>query len=229
MTRNEVSKMTERKPKKETERESKPRRRRPSQPRPTWRQHAGFSVFVDRSEKEPEEWQTRVYHGESGEEVVFPGADIKAGLSWISAHAGVPEQREKAQAAKPSASPAGEEPKIDLEVSDVALSEHVQQTSLEKTLRADLRFSLSGTKARDTAERHTPFRVETYAVDLESGDPKLVASEQGELQERVFEYSTEQEFPVPELGRYELHTVVVLLPPEEAVARYRGPVIEVVP
>jgi hypothetical protein len=220
--------MTERKPKKKTE--SKQRRRRRSQPRPSWRQHAGFSVFFDRSENEPEEWQTRVYDGESGEEVVFPGADVEACLSWISAHAGVPAQREEAQAAKPAASPAGEEPReIDLEVSDVMLSEHVQETSLEKTLSAELRFSLSGTKARDTAERHTPFRVETYAVDLESGDPKLVASEQGELQEAVFEYSTEQVFPVPELGRYELHTLVVLLPPGEAVARRRGPVIEVVP
>jgi hypothetical protein len=220
--------MTERKPKKETE--SKQRRRRRSQPRPSWRQHAGFSVFFDRSENEPEEWQTRVYHGESDEEVAFPGADVEACLSWISAHAGVPERTEEAQAAKPAASPAGEEPReIDLEVSDVMLSEHVQETSLEKTLSAELRFNLSGTKAGDTAERHTPFRVETYAVDLESGDPKLVASEQGELQEAVFEYSTEQMFPVPELGRYELHTLVVLLPPEEAVARHRGPVIEVVP
>jgi hypothetical protein len=187
-------------------------------------------VFFDRSENEPEEWQTRIYHNESDEEVVFPGADVEACLSWISAHAEVPERREEAQAAEPAASPAGEEPReIDLEVSDVMLSEHVQETSLEKNLSAELRFNLSGTKARDTAGRHTPFRVETYAVDLESGDPKLVASEQGELQEAVFEYSTEQVFPVPELGRYELHTLVVLLPPEEAVARHRGPVIEVVP
>ena len=220
--------MTERKPKKKTV--SKQRSRRRSQPRRSWRQHAGFSVFFDRSENEPEEWQTRVYDGESGEEVVFPGADVEACLGWISAHAGVPEQREEGQAAKPAASPAGEEPgEIDLEVSDVMLSEHIQETGLEKTLSAELRFNLSGTKARDTAERHTPFRVETYAVDLESGDPKLVASEQGELQEAVFEYSTEQVFPVPDLGRYELHTLVVLLPPEEAVARHRGPVIEVVP
>jgi hypothetical protein len=239
--------MTERKPRKKTV--SKQRSRRRSQPRRSWRQHAGFSVFFDRSENEPEEWQTRVYDGESGEEVVFPGADLEACVGWISAHAGVPEQREEAQAAKPAASPAGEEPgEIDLEVSDVMLSENVQETSLEKTLSAELRFNLSGTKARDTAERHTPFRVETYAVDLESGDPKLVASEEGELhvdlesgdpklvaseegelQEAVFEYSTEQVFPVPELGRYELHTLVVLLPPEEAVARHRGPVIEVVP
>jgi hypothetical protein len=219
--------MTEKKPRKKTARKTRSRRR--AQPSSTWRQHAGFSVFLDRSEKEPEEWQTRVYHGESGEEVVFPGADIEACLSWISGHAGVPEQKEEAQAAKPAASAAREKPEIDLEVSGVTLSEHVPQTSLEKSLRAELHFNLSGTKARDTAERHTPFRVETYAVDLESGDPKLVASEEGELQERVFEYNTAQAFPVPDLGRYELHSVVVLLPPEEAVAHHRGPVIEVVP
>jgi hypothetical protein len=219
--------MTDRKPKKESE--SKPRRRR-SQPRATWRQHAGFSVFFDRSESEPEEWQTRVYHGESDEEVVFPGPDLGACLSWISERAGVPERSEEAPAVKPAASQAREEPgEVDIEVADVMISEHVQETSLEKTLSAELRFNLSGTKARDTTERHIPFRVETYAVDLESGDPKLVASDQGELQESVFEYSTAQAFPVPELGRYELHSLVVLLPPEEAVARHRGPVIEVVP
>jgi hypothetical protein len=220
--------MTEKKPKRETK--SKQRGSGRSQPRPFWRQHAGFSVFFDRSARKPEKWQTRVYHGESDEEAAFPGADVEACLSWISAHAGLPDQKEEVHAAKPAARQAGEEPgEIDLEVSDVMLSELVQETGLEKTLSAELRFNLSGTKARDTAERHIPFRVETYAVDLERGDPKLVAAEQGELQEAVFEYTTEQVFPIPELGRYELHTLVVLLPPEEAVAHHRGPVIEVVP
>jgi hypothetical protein len=220
--------MTEKKSKKETE--SKQRRRRRSEPRPSWRQHAGFSVFFDRSEGKPEEWQTRIYHDESDEEAILQGADVEGCVEWISAHAAVPEEPEEAQlAAAAAGAEETESAEIDLEVSDVMLSEQVRDTSLEKTVSAELRFSLSGSKAHDTAERHTPYRVETYAVDLESGDPKLVATEEGELQEAVFEYSTEQVFPVPELGRYELHSLVVLLPPEEAVARHRGPVIEVVP
>jgi hypothetical protein len=220
--------MNEEKPKKESE--SKQRRRRRSEPRPSWRQHAGFSLFFDRSEGRRKEWQTRIYHDESDEEVVLPGADLETSLSWIARRAEVPEKREEAPVATPAARPTEDEhAEIDLEVSDVMLSERVPETSLEKSLSAELHFNLSGSKARDLAERHTAFRVETYAVDLESGDPKLVASEQGELQEAVFDYTTEQVFPVPNLGRYELHSIVVLLPPEEAMAAHRGPVIEVIP
>jgi hypothetical protein len=227
MARNEVRMVTERKPKRESETRQ---RRRGAQPRPSWHQHAGFSLFIDRSESRPEEWQTRIYHDESDEEVVLPGADLKKSLNWIAQHAEVPVERVEAPVETPAARPAGEEPpEVDIEVSEVMLSEHVEQTGLKKSLSAELHFNLSGRKAGDLAERHIPFRVETYAVDLESGDPRLVASEQGELQEAVFEYTAEQVFPVPDLGRYALHSRVVLLPPEEAIATYRGPVVEVIP
>lgn len=220
--------MPEKKQKKESE--SQQRRRRRSQPRSSWRQHAGFSLFFDRSESDTEEWQIRIYHDESDEEVVLPGTDLEACLSWIAQHAELPTEKEGVAVATRAAVAAGEEPaEIELEVSDVTLSENVPETSLEKSLKAELQFHLSGDKAGEVAERQTAFRVETYAVDVESGDPKLVASEQGELQKAVFEYTTEQVFPVPDLGRYELHSLVVLLPPEEGMAARRGPVIEVVP
>jgi hypothetical protein len=209
---------------------SQQRRRRKSQPRPSWRQHAGFSLFFDSSESDTEEWQIRVYHDESDEEVVLPGTDLEACLSWIVRHAELPAEGGEVAVATRAALTAGEEPaEIELEVSDVTLSESVPESSLEKSLKAELHFQLSGDKAGELAERQIAFRVETYAVDVESGDPKLVASEQGELQEAVFEYAAEQVFPVPDLGRYELHSLVVLLPPEEGMAARRGPVIEVVP
>jgi hypothetical protein len=218
-------------PEKKQKRESgsQQRRRRKSQPRPSWRQHAGFSLFFDRSESDTGESQIRVYHDESDEEVVLPGTDLEACLSWIARHAELPAEGGEVAVATRAALAAGESAEIELEVSDMTLSENVPESSLEKSLKAELHFQLSGDKASDLAERHIAFRVETYAVDVESGDPKLVASEQGELQEAVFEYAAEQVFPVPDLGRYELHSLVVLLPPEEGIAARRGPVIEVVP
>ncbi|HSE80145.1 MAG TPA: hypothetical protein VLA87_00465 [Gaiellaceae bacterium] len=219
--------MPEKKPRKESE--SKQRRRGKSGPRASWRQHAGFSLFFDRSESRAQDWQTRIYHDESDEEVVLPGADLEACLSWIAQRAGLSAEAGTAVTGPEPVPAEGEPTEVEIAVSELTLSEYAPETSFEKSLAAELRFQLSGDKAGDLAERHSAFRVETYAVDLESGDPKLVASEEGELRDEVFEYATEQVFPVPELGRYELHGVVVLLPPEEAMAARRGPVIEVVP
>ena len=213
----------------------RPRQRRRTQPEPSWHQQAGFSLFFDRADGGKEDWQTRIYHDESDEEVVLKEAARDSWSGWIAQRAGLPEEeRAPAEAAMllplASAEVAPEmAPEVALEVSEVIFSESVPESGPTRTLTAELHFMLTGEKARDVAERRTPFRVETYAVDLESGDSLLVASEPGELQESVFEYTKEQVFPVPDLGRYELHNLVVLLPPEETMAAHRGPVIEVVP
>lgn len=217
----------------------RPRQRRRTQPEPSWHQHAGFSIFFDRADGGKEDWQTRIYHDESDEEVVLKEAARDSWSGWIAQRAALPEEapqeRAPAEAAMPptlssaEVAPEMAPPEVALEVSKVMISESVPESGPTKTLTAELHFMLTGEKARDVAERHTPFRVETYAVDLESGDSLLVASEPGELQESVFEYTKEQVFPVPDLGRYEFHNLVVLLPPEETMAAHRGPVIEVVP
>jgi hypothetical protein len=55
-------------------------------------QAAGFSLFFDaiRDEEGNEVWQTRVYHEESGQEVILPGTEAGPWASWILSRA-VPE------------------------------------------------------------------------------------------------------------------------------------------
>jgi hypothetical protein len=59
-------------------------------------QAAGFSLFFDaiRDEAGNEVWQTRVYHEESGQEVILPGAEAGPWASWILSRA-IPEVRRR--------------------------------------------------------------------------------------------------------------------------------------
>jgi hypothetical protein len=52
-------------------------------------QAAGFSLFFDavRDEEGNEVWQTRVYHEESGQEVILPGTEAGPWASWILSRA----------------------------------------------------------------------------------------------------------------------------------------------
>ena len=53
------------------------------------RQAGGFSLFFDvvHDERGEKLWQTRIYHEESGQEVVLPGIESGAWAAWILSHA----------------------------------------------------------------------------------------------------------------------------------------------
>jgi hypothetical protein len=114
---------------------------------------------------------------------------------------------------------------IEVQVTEIKPSPDVP----DKRLKAAVRFRVAGSEAETVAAKCIPFRIEHHTVDLESGASGLVASEDNELQPRVFEYTSEQSFPIPEVGRYELHTIVLLLPPGEMMTYHRGLTIKVVP
>jgi hypothetical protein len=52
-------------------------------------QAGGFSLFFDvvRDEHGEKAWQTRIYHEESGQEVVLPGIESNSWAAWILSHA----------------------------------------------------------------------------------------------------------------------------------------------
>lgn len=62
-----------------------------------WRQHAGFSMFVDvgRDAAGEDRWQTRIYHEESGEEIVLTAAEATGWLTWVLQRLdlGMPDRR----------------------------------------------------------------------------------------------------------------------------------------
>jgi hypothetical protein len=201
---------------------------------PTWRQQAGFSLFFDyvTDEHGRQRWRTRVYHEESGEAPELPGIETAEWVNWILERAKLPVAAEpvrpEIEAAAPPAPVASYDARIeilDVQVSEIGPSPGVP----EKRLMAEVRFQVSGTDAEALTADCIPFRIEVHTVDLESGASNLVASKQSQLQPQVFEYPSQQTFLVPEAGRHELHSIVLLLPPGEMMASHRGPIIRVVP
>jgi hypothetical protein len=210
-----------------------------------WRQQAGFSLFFDQvgEEEGNQEWRTRVYHDESGEETSFSETEPASWVKWIIERAELPAVEEPVPAepeittepapALPNVVEAGEpEPQTtQIQILDVHVAESGPSSGVpEKRIMAEVHFHLAGPGAEELTEQEPPFRVEVHAVNLESGDSDLVASERRQLQSHTFDYVTKQSFPIPELGRYELHSIVLLLPPGEMIAHhYEGPTFKVVP
>jgi hypothetical protein len=200
-------------------------------------------VFFDYQTDESGErvWQARAYHDETGEETHFAGLETAPWVNWVLDQAELPIEptptvTEIPPEPKPAeteiAAPAAVEMPYDaeLKIIEVQVTEIKPSPDVpEKRLKAGVRFQVAGSEAETVAAECIPFRIEHHTVDLESGASGLVASEDSELQPQVFEYASEQAFPIPEVGRHELHTIVLLLPPGEMMTYHRGPTIKVVP
>ncbi len=120
---------------------------------------------------------------------------------------------------------------VKLEILDVDLGiVRSPSNGMENKLRAETHFSLSGEEASLVASKHLPYQVEVHVEDLNSGAVHFVESEQDELMSDVLEYHNQQELPIPELGRYQLHHSIILkLPVGDVTAKYDGPIINVTP
>ena len=151
------------------------------------------------------------------------------GHGRINAHKAV----KKAKSYSPDVESDSSEKKtnVKLEILDVDLG-IVQSpgNGMENKLKAETHFSLSGEEAGLVASKHLPYQVEVHVEDLNSGAVHFVESEQDELMSDVLEYFSQQELPIPELGRYQLHHSIVLkLPVGDVTAKYDGPIINVTP
>lgn len=196
---------------------------------------AVFSVSFDLAtdgDREPV-LHTTVCDGTNGGQArVFEGSDTAPWVDWILERAHLPvDVKHIATGTEAVSSPAPVEPgEARLEIGDVQLS-IIEPTNdgSEKRLKAEISFQLSGAGAETLASRQIPFRIEGYTLDAESGVLEMVASERSQLVPQVFEYFGRQEFGIPDVGRYEFHNVVLLLPPGEIAAYHRGPTMQVVP
>lgn len=221
----------------------------PLPPEEDWEQHAGFNLYFEfrADEHGQKEWRTHIYKSLdpdsfNGKEE-FPGVEPGPWVDWILEQAELPEdagpfltETEVAAESAPAETEAAAPPTAvtpaaaGVEILDVQVSEIPPSADIpEKRLKVETRFQLSGTEAEKLAADRVPFRIEIHLVDLESGDSDLVASKKGPLQPEVFEYTSQQEFPIPEVGRYELHIILLLLPPDEMMTSHRGPTLKVVP
>jgi hypothetical protein len=121
---------------------------------------------------------------------------------------------------------------IQLEILNVLVSEVETprgSSRYQKKLLTEVRFRISGTDAESITRGNFPFQVSGYIVDLNNNTANPIASKQETLRNNEFEYSSQYEFPVPRPGQYELHNIVLLLPPYTRMACYQGPILNIVP
>jgi hypothetical protein len=214
-----------------------------------WEQYAGFNLYfeVKTDEQGQQHWRTLVYKSldpdsfNSREE--FPGVEASLWVNWILEQADLPITAkpiptETGGAAEPIPSRTDETappalmapPGAEIEILDVQLSEIGPSYGVpEKRLMAEICFQISGPKAETLTANHNPFRIEVHTVALESGVSNLVATRLSQLQPQLFKYTSQQSFPIPEFGRYELYSLVLLLPPGELMVSQRGPTFNVGP
>jgi hypothetical protein len=196
---------------------------------------AEFTVFFDYAGDEHGEWvwQTRVYYaGDGGEEIVLPGIETSAWVNWILERAElpvaaepIPTETEVAELPAPVTPYDAQIEILDVQVSAIPVPPGVR----EKKLKAEVRFQVLGVEAEKLTAERIPYQIEVHTIDLETGDSNLIASERSQLQPEVFEYRSQQEFSIPDLGHYELQSVVLLLPPAEMMAFRQDARFRVVP
>ncbi|MCL5996817.1 MAG: hypothetical protein M1546_12290 [Chloroflexi bacterium] len=204
-----------------------------------WHQYAGVSLFFDSMTDQhgKQTWHTRVYHDESGAEVMFEGTQADAWVEWILDHARLPfdwagdrvSAAIAASATEPLSEPSAEE-MVQLDVLDVRVSDvHPSAGSAANKLALEVQFRLSGPGAAALASAQAAYRIEIHAVDVLHPTTSLLSFVTDRLQPQWVEYTSRQECLMPDLGHYELHCIVLLLPPNERVAYHVGPVVEIVP
>lgn len=202
-------------------------------PRKSWQELADFFVsFGFAVDKEGEKrLETRVHHSQADKPKAWDGIVTDDLINWMLNQASLSQPAETATQTELITPPTLVTLyNVQVEISEVQVSEvPTPQAVGEKKLLAKIRFQISGPEAEALTQDRLPFRIEVHTLDLKSRASSLVASGQGQLQPQVFEYTGQQAFPMPQLGRYELHSIVLLLPPGEMMASYRGPTINVVP
>jgi predicted flap endonuclease-1-like 5' DNA nuclease len=200
------------------------------------RQHAGFTIFFDYLLKESDEkvWQTHAYHDESGEEKVFDGYAPEQWMSWVLEKAQLPEAgvwAEPAALPEPElvfvAARLNEGPRLDILAVELRESRPTFGI-LKGELCAKVKVRLWGGEVEMWPAEY-PLRLELYLVNLTNRTTKLAASSETPLSAQGDQQQAEVTFDFPEAGRYELHTIALLLPPMDEVAVHRGPVITIIP
>jgi hypothetical protein len=208
-------------------------------PPPKRRQHAGFSIFFDYTlaESGEREWQTRVYHEESGTDTALPGLETQQWVKVILEKAALPvaEQSSSAVAGEAKAAPVVESETaapldVAVEIVGVNASRAVgQPAASDKALAVDVHFRLKGADAQMLMTGRQPFQVEVQSIDVESGNLHSVDSGYDHLQPGIDAYAHRLLCAMPPLGRYELRTTVSLLSRLGFEAHMPGYIVNVVP
>ncbi len=198
-----------------------------------WKQYASFALSFETTTDASgaTTWRTRLYDAKTGETATI--AEVTSGVwsRWVIEHAQIPadviEQHE------PDVHPAPDEllgvSNSQIDILDVTVSkqEGAPGQSADR-LVAEAQFRLASDQIGDAQIERLPCLIEMHAVAVDGGASRLLASAREQLRQEGEIFVSRQEFPIPDIGRYELHTLIVALPPYDMMAFYEGPIINVV-
>lgn len=204
-----------------------------------WAQYAGFNVYFEHSLEEPtsRDWHTIVYKSLEpdgfNDKQIFTGVEPEIWVDWIMSRAELPDDAKPGAYERPrpgETQPIPPATENRIAMGDITVSMLPPSSEYpEKRLNANVRFNLIGEGVQALAAIYAPYRVEIHAMDIETGASALVASSQGQFQPEITDYASNHAFPLPDVGRYDIYGLVLLLPPAEMVACRQGPTIRIVP
>lgn len=212
-----------------------------TEPNAGWRPVQEFTLFLDDrvDDEGHRQWQLRAYDGVSGLEDKFTVQDYNSWVEWIFDHAKMPESEKLEVSEQPVREPAAEPEKVadepetapvepaQLDIIDVEVRRSPATERAE--LEASVTFRVSGAEAgRVVAERYD-YQVEVYTSKMEDGTSRFGGYARGQLEPGRLEYESRVTFPMLELGRYELESMVLLFPPGEGVSFFKGSTFRIVP
>lgn len=203
-----------------------------------WEEYVSFMVFFDSKieDKGKRVWRTRTYKTENGNEELFPSVEPTPWVNWMFEQAQLPdalttvlsEMDADSVTSEADVMPETLDP-VSIEIIDVEVDEDPHSSILERKLIAKVRFEISGPESSHLVEQQSFFLIEMWLIELENMSGHQAASIDSRFGPNTCTYTREASFEMPPPGQYELHTVLLLRPPNEKLVSYAGPRINIVP
>lgn len=203
-----------------------------------WEEHVSFMVFFETKieDKGEQVWRTRTYKTENGDEELFPSVEPTPWVNWIFEQAQLPaalmpvpsEMEADTVTSEADVMPETLDP-VSIEIIEVEVDEDLHSSILERKLIAKVRFEISGPESSNLTLRQSSFLIEMWLIELETMSGHQVAAIDSRLVPNTRAYTREASFETPPPGRYELHTILLLRPPNEKLVSSAGPIINIVP
>jgi hypothetical protein len=161
-----------------------------------------------------------------------PGASLRPGVGAQmgdgNGYTTSGEQRTRKQEQKPSPSSpqTWEEPPVELELSDLWVSEPVE-TGQTNRLRIACVLVLGGPKAEQITFELSPYNLEVYLVNSQTNLSNLAAQQTGQLEGGQLSYPIQQDFDIPPEGNYQIYILARLQRPNAPATHVQGPILQV--
>lgn len=195
-----------------------------------WNQYAGFSLFFDYVNIDPlmKEWQTHLYHEESGKEAYLSGTETAVWAEWIENQAQLPapanlhntENTSQVKNALTAMSP-----DMDLEINHVGI---MAVPGSFDNIQYSIHFSLRGSDSLSAINQGGTFQIELLLFNLNNNTiEQFTESSLFQLRPGQLDYFVTDLIPMPATGRYEIQTIVYLHAPAQLLSTNIGPIVNI--